>query len=180
CSIWLMNSDGSNQHTLSPECVFTQNCEDDSAVSFLPDGEHVVFTRASGNVKDNIIQSSQIVVSDLNGQNRHVIIGSTPYQADFNFAAFSLDGKWFVYERANSVFSTPQFTSALFVVNAATGQQHRITPWSLDAGDNPDVSPDGKRIVFRTHVNTDEGCQIDIVHPDGSDLTQLTHFTNPH
>jgi Tol biopolymer transport system component len=149
-------------------------------VSFLPDGKHVVFTRSSGMVKEGFIEHSDLVVADLNGQNRHVIVGSTPYQGDYNFAAYSPDGKWLVYERHNSGFSRPPFVSAMFVVNVATGDQHQITPWSLDAGDNPDWSPNGQWIVFRTHVNSDEGCQIDIVHPDGSDLTQLTHFTNPH
>jgi TolB protein len=180
CSIWLMNSDGSNQRTLSPECVFTQNCEDDSMVSFLPDGKHVVFTRAWGTVKEGFIEHSALVVSDLSGQDRQTVVQSTPFQGDYNFAAYSPDGKRLVYERHNSGFSSPQFKSALFVVDVATGAQRQITSWDMDAGDNPDWSPDGKWIVFRTHVNTDEGCQIDIIHPDGTGLTQLTHFTNPH
>jgi TolB protein len=179
CSIWLMNADGANQRTLSPVCV-AQSCEDDANVSFLPDGKHVVYTRASGTVKEGFIEHSAIVVADLNGQDRRTIIQSTPFQGDYNFAAFSPDGRRFVYERQNSGFSSPAFGLAMFVVDVATGAQHQITPWSLDAGDNPDWSPDGKWIVFRTHVNSDENCQIDIIHPDGSGLTQLTHIANPH
>ena len=180
CSVWLMNSDGSNQHTLSPACVFTTNCEDDSMVSFLPDGKHVVFTRAWGTVKDGFIEHSALVVMNLNGLQERTVVQSTPFQGDYNFAAYSPDGTQLVYERHNSGFSSPAFLSAMFVVDVATGTQHQITPWSLDAGDNPDWSPNGQWIVFRTHVNSDEGCQIDVIHPDGSGMTQLTHFTNPN
>ena len=120
--------------------------------------------------------------TDLNGQNRQTVVQSTPFQGDYNVAAYSPDGTRLVYERHNSGFSSPQFKSALFVVDVATGVQRQITSWDLDAGDNPDWSPDGKWIVFRTHVNTDEGCQIDVIHPDGTQITLGTDNglgTNP-
>jgi Tol biopolymer transport system component len=61
------------------------------------------------------------------------------------------------------------------VANAdGTGEQ-RITPWKLHA-DDPAWSPDGELISFRTEPTGEEFVgDIDTVHPDGSDLTQLTH-----
>jgi TolB protein len=182
CAVYIVHADGSGLKQLSSACTSgPPKCVDDANVSFLPDGKHVVFTRSTGGEKHwsnwDQIQHSDLVVSDLNGQHLQKILGSKPYAGDYNFAAFSRDGKRFVYERANSPLSKPSLRSALFVANKNGSGEHRITPWSLDAGDNPDWSPDGNWIVFRTQVRADHNSQIDIIHPDGSGLKQLTHFT---
>jgi TolB protein len=181
CAVYTVHADGSGVKRLTPACASgPPKCEDDANVSFLPDGKHVVFTRATGGERHwpdwDQIQHSDLVVSDLNGQHRHKILGSKPYAGDYDFAAFSPDGKRLVYEHANSPLSKPRLRSALFIANAGGSGDHRVTPWSLDAGDNADWSPDGKWIVFRTHVRSDHNSQIDIVHPEGTGLEQLTHF----
>ena len=51
-----------------------------------------------------------------------------------------------------------------------------VTPWSLAAGDNPDLSPDGKWILFRSDVPRVKQSQIYLIHPDGMGLTRLTLF----
>ena len=52
----------------------------------------------------------------------------------------------------------------------------RVTPFSLNAGDGPDWSPDGKRILFRSPENgTFLGSQLYTIGPDGSGLKQVTH-----
>ena len=61
-------------------------------------------------------------------------------------------------------------------MRADGGRQRRITPWSLDAGDNPDWSPDGRLIVFRAPASRFEGSQVYVVRPDGSGLRQITRF----
>jgi len=183
CSVYIVQADGTATRRLTPATCKSgpPKCEDDANISFLPDGKHVVFTSSTGQVKHSAnwdqIQHSQLVVSDLNGQHRRTILESKPYSADLNFAAFSPDAKRFVYERANAPWvQGGGGHSALFVANANGAGDRRITPWSLDAGDNPDWSPDGNWIVFRTHERTDQGSQIEIIHPDGSGIQQLTHF----
>jgi Tol biopolymer transport system component len=182
CAVYLVRADGSGVKRLTPPCASgPPKCADDANISFLPDGKHVVFTRSTGTVRHSPswdqIQHSDLVVSDLNGRHVRKIIGSKPFTADYDFAAFSPDGKRFVYERANAPWVTGGAGhSALFVANANGSGERRISPWSLDAGDNPDWSPDGNWIVFRTHVRSDRGCQIELIHPDGSGLQQLTHF----
>lgn len=183
CAVYTVHADGSRLRRLSPPCprgAMPPKCEDDGNVSFLPDGKHVVFTRASGHIKHGMdwdqIQHSDLVVSDLKGKNRRVVLGSKPYQGDYNFAAYSPDGRRFVYEHANSALATPRNRRALFVATSNGKGDHRITPWALDGGDNPDWSPDGKWIVFRTRIESDTNSNIAIVHPDGTGLQQLTHF----
>lgn len=182
CAVYLVNADGTGLKRLSTVCAGNPPaCEDDADVTFLPDGKHVAFTRASGNIKhfkdgSDQIQHSDVVVSDLNGGNRRVVLSSGEYKADYNFAYFSPDGKRFVYEHSNSPLSKPAHTAALFVAGSDGSGDHRITPWSLDAGDNPDWSPDGKWILFRTHVGSDKNCSIDIIHPDGTGLKQLANY----
>ena len=61
--------------------------------------------------------------------------------------------------------------TALHVLDANGGNQRRITPWALGAG-NPDWSPDGTRIVF-----TSEGGHTPFIYTvgaHGAGLTQLT------
>lgn len=182
CGVYTVGVAGTGLKRLSPGCATAATpCEDDANVSFLPDGKHIVFSRATGKVRHwpdwDQIQHSDLVVSDLNGGNRRVIFRSKPYEGDLNFAASSPDGKRFVYEHANSPLTRPgAHHAALFVVGSDGKDNHRITPWSLDAGDNPDWSPDGKWIVFRTHVSSDKNSSIDIIHPDGSGLKQLANY----
>jgi len=182
CAVYVIHADGNGLTRLSPVCAgIPPKCEDDANVTFLPDGKHVAFTRASGKDKhfadgSDQIQHSDVVVSDLQGRDRRVVLRSGEYLADYNFAYFSPDGKQFVYEHSNSPLSKPAHTAALFVANSDGSGNHRITPWSMDAGDNPDWSPDGKWILFRTHVGSDKNCSIDIIHPDGTGLKQLANF----
>src|SRR5919197_3241809 len=187
CAVFTMRPDGSQVKRLSPPCPPGSEppaCEDNANVSFSPDGRQLVFTRASGNVKpdrlvENIIQHSAIVVMDRNGAHRRVIVQAAPYSADLNWPQFSPDGSRLVYERANSSRNKPAGKRALFVVDVASRLQRRITPWVLNAGDNPDWSPDGKWILFRSHVDDGGVSNVYVIHPDGSGMKRLTSFTKP-
>lgn len=181
CAVYAVHADGSHLKRLSPPCpgrTGPPKCEDDSKVSFLPDGKHVVFTRGSGKPdRTQMTQHSDLVVSDLKGESRRVVLGSKPYQAEYNYAAYSPDGRQLVYEHFNSLRPKPRLRRALFVATSNGKGDHRITPWALDAGDSPDWSPDGKWIVFRSNVELEnKQSQIYLIHPDGSGLKQLTHF----
>ena len=62
---------------------------------------------------------------------------------------------------------------------AAPGAEHRITPWRLTAGDTPDWSPDGGRILFHSNVAADPDVSANLytVRPNGTGLKQLTFET---
>jgi TolB protein len=185
-AIYTVRPDGSGLRRLSPPCAASgpeieTRCEDGSGASFLPDGKHVVYTRATGKVRqfpdgDQWIEHSDIVVRDVDGANPRVLIRSRPYSGDYASAQFSPDGTRFLYTRENSPLTQPAGGHALFVARADGSGQRRITPWSLDAGDNPDWSPNGRLIVFRSPSHSFEGSQVYVVRPDGSGLRQLTRF----
>jgi Tol biopolymer transport system component len=185
CLIYTVKPDGSDLNRLSPPCsasgqdIEATQCEDGANASFLPDGR-VVYTRATGKVRHfpgwDQIQHSDIVVRDVNGANPRVLIRSRPYEGDYLSAQFSPDGSRLVYVRSNSPLAKPARGHALFVARADGSRQRQLTPWSLDAGDNPDWSPNGKLILFRSHEGGAKQSQIYVARPDGSGLRPLTHF----
>jgi Tol biopolymer transport system component len=185
CAVYTVHPDGSGLRRLSKPCpksAHETTCPDNANVAFSPDGRQIALTESSGHVKrdrlvDNIIERSAIVLVDRNGGHRREIVHSAPYAADFSWPQFSPDGRHIVYERANSSRSNPGGKRALFVVDVASGAQRRITAWALDDGDNPDWSPDGNWILFRSHVDDGQTSNVYVVHPNGSGLEQLTHFT---
>lgn len=184
-ALYTIRPDGSDLTRLSPPCStpgenVETTCEDGAWGSFLPDGKRVVYTRATGKVRHfsnwDQIEHSDIVVRDVNGANPRVLIRSRPFAGDYESPVFAPDGSRFVYVRSNSPLAKPPMTHALFVAAADGSRQRQLTPWSLDAGDNPDWSPNGKWIVFRSPSSDFEGSQVYVVRPDGSGLRQLTHF----
>jgi TolB protein len=185
CAVYTVHPDGSTLKRLSKPCAkgaHETTCPDNANVAFSPNGREIAFTEAAGHVKkdrlvDNIIERSSIVLMDRNGGHRREVVHSEPYAADFSWPQFSPDGSHIVYERANSSRSKPGGRRALFVVDVASGAQHRITSWALNGGDNPDWSPDGNWILFRSHVDDGQASNVYVVHPDGTGLKQLTQFT---
>ena len=184
CEVFTVKPDGSAETQVTPgtgACPpVATNCEDGADPTFLPDGTHIVYTRATGEVKHfaagDQIQHSDIVVRDLDGSNPRILVRSRDYQGDFLGAIFSPDGTRFVYERSNSPVTKPAFGHALFVARADGRGQRQITPWSLGAGDSADWSPNRRLILFRSHEDGRQQSQIYVVHPDGSGLHALTHF----
>src|SRR5919197_248380 len=99
--------------------------------------------------------------------------GRIPPCTDDYVASFSPDGKELVFKQ----FSGQKNGRGQNIVIADGTHSRRVTPWSLHAGDNPDWSPDGKWILFRSYEDVDnKQSQIYLIHPDGSGLKQLTHF----
>jgi TolB protein len=183
CIVYTVRPDGSNETRLTPcsaaSTIVDATCEDGQDGSFLPDGKHVVYTRATGAVRHfaagDQIQHSDLVVRDVDGANLRVLVRSRPYEGDYLGAKFSPNGSMLLYVRANSPGTKPAGLHAIFVARAGGSGRHQITPWSLDAGDDPDWSPDGKLILFRSHEGGGDQSQIYVVRPDGSGRRQLTH-----
>jgi TolB protein len=174
-AIYTVKPDGSQLQRV------TQPDEDGSGVSFLPDGKRVVYTRASGSEKvfaggERWIEHSDLVVRDVSGGDLSVLIRSGPWEGDYNSPHFAPDGSRLLYVRQNSSLTKPALAHAVFVARADGTARQRITPWSLDAGDDPDWSPDGKLILFHSHEGGDVQGQLYVIRPDGKGMRQLTHF----
>ena len=183
CHIWVIKPDGTGLAPVGALCAsgsHEDTCPDDANPSFSPDSKQVSFTQSSGRVKsdpvvDNIIEHSALTVMNVDGSNRHVIYQGPAYSADLTYAMFSPSGKQLLFERVNSGFSKPAGKRAVFVVNTDGSGLKRLTQWGDTAGDNPDWSPDGKWILYHTHVD-EPGAQYFLIHPDGTGGHQLTHF----
>ena len=190
CAVYTVGANGGNLTRVSPPCSesgpdVTTKCEEGSHPSFLPDGSGIVFGRATGTVKafpigGDWIEHSEIAVRNTDGSNLRVLVASKPYEGDLNDAQFAPDGKRFLYVRTNSPATKPAGRSAIFVANADGSGEKQITPWSLDAGDGPDWSPNGRLIVFRSFVDEGAGSnkysQVYVVRSDGSGVKRLTKF----
>jgi TolB protein len=184
CAIYTVRPNGSQLRRLSPPCDPPPGtCADEAEVAFMPDGHRVVFTRASGEVREfpdgsGWIEHSDIVIRDLTGKNTRVVLRSRPFAGDNVEVVASPDGRQIAFQRSHSPLAEPADGIAVFVVRSDGSQLRRITPWSLRAGDHPDWSPDGRWILFRSNVDADFlDSQLYLVRPDGSRLRQVTHVS---
>jgi TolB protein len=188
CAIYTVRPNGTHVHRLSAPCHATPPdietlCADESEVAFMPDGHRVVFTRATGRVREfpdgeGFIEHSDIVIRDLSGRHAHVVLRSRPFAGDNGEMVASPDGKHIAFLRHNSPLVEPADGIAIFVMRSNGTHIRRITPWSLRAGDHPDWSPDGRWILFRSPDNGDFlNSQLYLIHPDGSGLRQITHVS---
>jgi TolB protein len=116
---------------------------------------------------------------NLDGTGRRVVYTTNGFAADLDYPVFSPDGRQIVFERHNSGLSRPADKHAVFVINADGTNLHRLTPWGENDGDNPDWSPNGKWIIYHSHLDDPTGqAQYFLIHPDGTGRKQLTHY--PH
>jgi Tol biopolymer transport system component len=181
CAVYTVQPDGSKLQRISAPRA--HDPADDANASFAADGRHITFTRSTGHVRSyaggDQIQHSDVAEMDLKGKHRRALVHAAPYQADLLFPMLSPDGSRFLYEDSRSYYAREQKLGRAIVVAKADGTgRKQITPWSLDAGDNPDWSPDGSRILFHSYDDDDDSTQAQIftIAADGSDLRQLTHF----
>jgi TolB protein len=164
CAIYTVHPDGSQLKRLSPSCPGSK-CEDDSIGSFLPDGRHIVFSRYTGHGL-----GASIVVTDLRHRHARAVVPGTKRFA-YTDPEFSPNGRRVVFVRGAS-----NKIVGIFVASSHGGSVHQITPTKLDAGDAPTWSPDGRWVLFRSHVDGGGQSQIYLVHPNGTGMKQLTHF----
>jgi len=179
--IYTVSANATKLRTLVP-CMF--KVDENSAASrpgidcvgvdepaWSPDGSKLAFQY---NLVDPAYTESEkldagIWIINADGTGLHQVTQRTPGTGwDFG-PQWSPDGTRLVFFRSD--FSTQ--TDALFTVNADGGNETRVTPWTLNAGDSPDWSPDGNWLLFRAQPN-DGSSNVYKAHPDGSSLTDLT------
>jgi TolB protein len=188
CHAFVVAPDGSGLAPVGAECpegAIEATCPADLHPSFSPDSKQIAIAQATGTVEQDAygeawIEHSAIALMNIDGSGRRVIYQLPgAFTGDLNYPVFSPDGKQLVFERARSGGASHVDKRAVFVIAVDGSHLRRLTPWAERDGDNPDWSPDGKWIVFRSHEDDPKHqSQIFLIHPDGTGRRQLTHFSS--
>jgi len=171
CGVYTIRPDGTHLTKVSPPCpagARAPQCEDDTTASFSPNGQLIAYGSYTGG------DGNGLVVVNRRGLGRRTVV---PRRGGIELIdpQFSRDGKQLAFVQHNFGVK-PKEGFAIFVVGLDGNGLRKVTPWTLGAGDNPDWSPDGKWLLFRSDTRRVRQSQIYRVHPDGSGLTRLTLF----
>ncbi len=174
--IWAVNADGSHliRLTRHDEGCLPESGTCDSSPAWSPDGTQIAFARDTGTIEE---ENKGIWVMDADGTDQHQVTQlDKPGLGLDRSPQFSPDGRRLVFERLNVRDARPVDGIALWVLNLNTGREHRITPYVLNAGDTPEWSPDGRRILFHDNGSGDPDVSANLytVRPNGTRLHQLT------
>jgi Tol biopolymer transport system component len=148
------------------------SCASDDVGGWSPDGTKIVFTRALSNAAGAVVNVG-IWVTNADGSDTHQVTLSNVIVAMQDDApSWSPDGKRLAFQRDR--YTSPE-SNAIFTVAIDGTDLRQVTPWTLGAND-PAWSPDGTLIAFQSPAETAATVRQHIytVHPDGTDLVQLT------
>ncbi|MGH8248634.1 MAG: hypothetical protein ACREUU_19670 [Gammaproteobacteria bacterium] len=183
--IYLMNGDGTHPRRI------TNNHAGDGFPALSPDGKRLVFDSDRLRAEAEPVGTSDLFVMNSDGsQVAHLIRGSS--------ATWSPDGKQVAYHASASGSGQPikqdpgaaTTDSDIFTLNVndilaekpgATARNLTRNPAAIN--DDPDWSPDGKRIAYTSHAVTDNPrnsatAEIYVMSADGAGQpVRLTHNT---
>jgi TolB protein len=154
-------------------------CVGDDEPVYSPDGKLVAFERALGPFVGDSPSDCGLWIGDrATGKVRQVTSNTKPAcDREYN-PRWSPDGTQFVYWRQPD--GGKRADTSVYVMDADGTGERRLTDPALEAGE-ADWSPDGRWIVYATHPLNEFGCchesNLYRVHPDGSGVEQLTHFS---
>src|SRR5512132_3482631 len=175
----------------SPSCArrLTDNSHDDGFPALSPDGKKIVFDSNRLRLEEEPINTSDLFIMDTKGEEQtYVLRGSS--------ATWSPDSKNIAFHASASGTGLPirpdpgsaTLDSDIFVVNvddmlAGVAGAKNITNDPLAVDDDPDWSPDGTKILFTSHLVTDNQAnsitaEIYTINADGTgDRVALTANT---
>jgi TolB protein len=170
--LFKIRPDGSHRTSLSDTC--TGDCIGDG----FPDWSSTDLIAFQRNLSADVkhpVGFSAIFVMHANGTHaRQVTLRSESPSTGNPFydesPAWSPKGRRIAFDRGRN---NEKNLHAIFTVHLNGSALRRITPWRLDAS-QPQYSPDGQWIAFRSNENSDTSGNIWLVHPDGSELHNLT------
>ncbi len=185
--IWTVRADGTDpQKVLACEAA---PCVEVGGPAWSPDGRQMVFgrlTNSTGSYRDVHLT---LEVMDLATRKTRVIAAAPTVGAEYieyQDARWSPDGTQVVF--IVNRYATPPTDEnllgssiAIVKTDGSEVDAPRILTEPGLFGTYPDWSPDGKTIVFSTHglgsfQTTTKASNLYTIRPDGTGLTQVTHF----
>ena len=167
-----IRADGTHQRTLDQTC--TAPCLTDGYPAWGPHGKRIALQRGLGPRRgDNRMFALFVMRADGLHARQITQRGKDPLarQPYGDFApAWSPNGRRLAFER----FVQATGHRAIFTIRLDGTGLRRLTPWRVDAS-QPDYSPNGRWILFRTQHNSDVSGNIQLVRPDGTDRHPVTH-----
>lgn len=150
--IWVMGRDGSN-----PQRVFNGTGWDPT---WSPDGTQILFASDMGG-------SNQLYIVNLNGSGLHKVSNLPALRGRSDWSPQGLI----------VTYSGAAWGHELYVMNSDGSGVHQVSPPGGNS-QGPGFSPDGQWIAFTAyfdHPNDINGCEIYVIHVDGTDLRRLTN-----
>jgi TolB protein len=170
--LFKIRPNGSDRTYLSSGCgrIFC----DDSYAAWLPGGNRIAFGHEDCRPDRHSTPSVHIMRSDGTHDRRVTHRGVTcarSHRYSDGYPAPAPSGKRLAFRRSDN---KRDFIGAIFTIRLDGTGLKRLTPWRIDAG-QPDWSPNGRWIVFRTQQESDTKGNIALVHPDGTGLHRITN-----
>jgi Tol biopolymer transport system component len=150
--LYKMRSDGTHLTRLDSSCK-PENCED-LVPAWSPDGKLIAFTRNDQGTE---------WLSVMRADGTHVREMTDRWTA----------GQWSPNGKRMAVGRSTDRGTAVFTIALDGSHARRVTPWKLHAGGG-DWSPDGRWILVESHNEQDRQDNLYLVHPNGTDLHQIT------
>jgi TolB protein len=182
--IYLIDPDGTNPRRL------TDNDAGDFMAKLSPDGKRIVFDSNRARGADEPLNTSDLFLMKADGKDQVVLTRGSS-------ATWSPDGKYIAFHRSASGLGLPinpnpgaaTTDSDIFVMmvpddDGPIDEPINITNSDGQIDDDPDWSPDGKKIVFTRHPDTDHptarpfnypSMEIYVLNLETGVVEQLTH-----
>jgi TolB protein len=177
CQVMTVKADGTGLQALTTMCAAGQippACTYNFYPAYSPNGQHIAFVRVSGHLDEETGQPDHIAIwlMHRSGNAPRAVTHPQSRLYEDDAPQWTPDGKRIVFVRVD----VARNLGAIFTVRANGHDLRQITPWGLDAGDGPDISPDGTRVLFRFPEHSGfEGSNLESMNLDGTGFRQLTN-----
>ncbi len=138
-----------------------------SRASWSPDGRRLVHTRLLGDPEDPRSREALYVVGAKGGRARR-LTRPGPGGVD-RFGQYSPDGRWIAFDRSRG-----DEPPSIWIVRARGGRPDPLIRVPGLAAQQPNWSPDGRRLAFMANLDRGEDSEIYVADADGRNRRALT------